>query len=195
MKKKKLFLILVSILGFWLTACEKSSSGNDPEYRTEEPAKPTAGYYDEMMSKPIGDCAHPDELRFVALANLGLDKFGESEDRKDLVVRLLLSLRQDGTYFVAYSEDKVLLKNETEERLQNIFSKNIEGNWSLDGKSKLNIEGFGVANTLQIGNSKKVSLKVQMRIHDPRVNSLQIVLEKTLSVSGPHGETAAEYCH
>ena len=95
---------------------------------------------------------------------------------------------------VVYSEEKVLVSTPTERRYQSLFSKNIEGRWTLEGDSKLTLEGFGVANKLQLGDTKKVLLKVQARVHDPRVNSLQIIMDKSLSVFGPHGETAAEFC-
>ena len=198
LRSQKMSVLAVSLVALILSACAGSSDGggsnNGPDQKPKPEDVTPAGYYEELLSKPVGDCANIQDLQFQVLANLQNDKFGISDDRKDLVVHVLLSLKEDGTYLAIYSEEKVVKANNAEMIYENVFSKNIKGTWKVEGKTKLVLSGLGVANKYQLGDVKRVQLKIQQRIHDPRVNSLFITLDKTLTAIGPDGETVEQYC-
>lgn len=189
----------LGVMALIFTACAGSSGGgssattpdggqggNDPVVK--------AGYYEELLAKPIGNCENVDQLQFQALANLQSEQFATDNDGKKLVVHLLLSLKADGTYNAVYSEQKVISATNTHVKYENLYSRNVTGRFQVENDTKLILENLGVANKLQIGDQKKVQLKITERIHDARVNSIFIVLEKTITTISPDGETAEQYC-
>ncbi len=188
------WIFVSTVVTSLLVACGGSGSGGGSSDQPVAPQQNTPGYYDELVAKVVGDCARIDEMKFQSLVNLSSEKFGTSEDRKDLVVQVNLHLLQDGNYVAQYSEEKVIRISDLERQTVPLFSTTIRGQWSVEKDSKLILEGLGVANRLQVGNEKKAQLKIKARIHDARVNSLMIKLDKALGDFGPNGETAAELC-
>lgn len=189
--------VVVSLLALVFAACADSSGGGGGGGAVtpggEDDVRVTE-YYQDLLSKPVGDCDHVEELQFQALANLQQDQFGTDVDGKKLLVHVLLSLKKDGTYLAVYSEQKVLAESNSHVQYQTLFHQNISGKFRIENDTQLILEGLGVANKLQIGNEKKVQLKIQKRINDPRVNSIFITLAKTLTSIGPDGESAEQYC-
>jgi len=189
-----LVLASVSLLFIACAGNGGSGGGSDPTAGNGGQKVVPAGYYDELMAQAIGDCSDIRNLRFQSLANLNVDQYGIGPDGKTLVVHILLNLRQDGTFRVTYSEERVINPDNDNLQFKPLFWKTIDGVWSLQDESLLILQNFGILTASENGGQKGAQLTIQVQIHDARLINYSLYLDKIETLIGPRGETPDQFC-